>query len=131
MDYNICISEKFAPGRERSKRRFSQDRSQTGGGISMHPVDIRISKSATCRNINRLMKEKGWGVHDLQEACGFEQPQAVYKWLKGQSLPSIDSLLVLARLFHTQLEDILVFEGKIIPFPAESKDSRSSARRGA
>ena len=34
----------------------------------MHPVDIRISRSATCRNINRLMKEKGCGVHDLQEA---------------------------------------------------------------
>ena len=97
----------------------------------MHPVDIRISRSATCRNIKRLMKEKGCGVHDLQEACGFEQPQAVYKWLKGQSLPSIDSLLVLARIFHAQLEDILVFEEKVIPFPDAGTDSTDLSRRGA
>lgn len=84
----------------------------------MEAVDIRISRKATSSNISRLMSESGHNVHDLQEACGFEQPQAVYKWLNGQSVPSIDSLLVLARLFHSTLDDILVFEGKVIPFPA-------------
>lgn len=97
----------------------------------MKAVDIRISRKATCRNINRLMKESGYDVHDLQEACGFEQPQAVYKWLKGQSLPSIDSLLVLAKLFQAQLDDILAFEGKVIPFPGPEGNSRATARRGA
>lgn len=97
----------------------------------MEPVDIHISRSATCRNINRLMEESGCGVHDLQEACGFEQPQAVYKWLKGQSLPSIDSLVILAKLFHAQLDDILIFEGKVIPFPSAGADSRSAVSRGA
>lgn len=88
----------------------------------MEPVNIRISRSATCRNINRLMTANGYKAHDLQEACGFEQPQAVYKWLNGQSLPSIDCLLVLARIFRSSLDDILAVEEE--PLPLQEKAFR-------
>ncbi len=74
----------------------------------MEPIYIVIEQERTGRNIQRLMAEHGVKVRDVQCACGFEKPQAVYKWLHGQSLPSLESLLVLARLLNTNMEGILV-----------------------
>ena len=39
--------------------------------------------------------------------------QAIYKWLSGKSLPSIDNFVILSRLLHTTIEDILVIDGDI------------------
>lgn len=36
--------------------------------------------------------------------------QAVYKWLSGSSLPSLDNMVILSRILHTSIEDILVVE---------------------
>ena len=39
---------------------------------------------------------------------GFESPQAIYKWQWGQSLPTLDNLVVLAKVFECPIHDILV-----------------------
>ena len=41
----------------------------------------------TGNNIRRLRVERGMTVRDLQKYFGFEEPQAIYKWQRGQSLP--------------------------------------------
>ena len=47
-----------------------------------------IDLAATGRNIRRLREERGLTpVRDLQAYFGFEEPQAIYKWQKGKSLP--------------------------------------------
>ena len=38
---------------------------------------------------------------------GFESDQAVYKWQRGDSLPTVDNLYALSRLFSTSVDDIL------------------------
>ena len=47
-------------------------------------------------------------VRDLQAYFGFEEPQAIYKWQQGKSLPSVDNLYALGALFEVPMEDILV-----------------------
>lgn len=81
----------------------------------MTPIYIMIDQEETGRNIRQLMLREGLKVRDIQEACGFEQPQAVYKWIHGQSLPSIDNLLILAKLFGSPVEGILVTDGDALP----------------
>ena len=81
----------------------------------MAPIYIAINQEETGRNILDLMHRQGLKVRDLQEACGFEQPQAVYKWLHGQSLPSIDNLLILAKLLKSTVEGILATSGDALP----------------
>ena len=49
-----------------------------------------IDPVATGANICRLRKDRGLTVRDLQHYFGFEEPQAIYKWQRGQSLPSVD-----------------------------------------
>ena len=67
-----------------------------------------IDLTATGKNIVILRKARGLSVSDLQEYFGFEAPQAIYKWQKGQSLPSTDNLYALAFLFGVSIDDILV-----------------------
>ena len=67
-----------------------------------------IDMIATGKNITVLRKARGLSVADLQEYFGFEAPQAIYKWQKGQSLPSTDNLYALAYLFEVTIEEILI-----------------------
>ena len=67
-----------------------------------------IDPIATGKNIIRLRVERGMSVRDLQAYFGFEEPQAIYKWQQGKSLPSVDNLYALGALFEEPMEDILV-----------------------
>ncbi len=80
----------------------------TQGGIRMnYPVlDIK----ATGERINQLRKDNNLRVIDVAEYMGFESTQAVYKWQRGESLPTVDNLYALSRLLHTSVDDILIGE---------------------
>ncbi len=67
-----------------------------------------VNLKATGANIVRLRKERGLSVKDLQAYFGFEQPQAIYKWQWGESLPSVDNLYALSKILNTPIDSILV-----------------------
>jgi transcriptional regulator with XRE-family HTH domain len=67
-----------------------------------------IDAEATGANILRLRKSHGYSVRDLQQFFGFEEPQAIYKWQRGQSLPSVDNLYALSELLEVPMNEILV-----------------------
>ncbi len=62
----------------------------------------------TGKRIRELMKLNSIRTKDIVEYMGFESEQSVYKWLRGDSLPKVDNLFALARLFGTPMEDILM-----------------------
>ena len=61
-------------------------------------------------NITRLRKINNLSIRDVQEAMGFNTPQAIYKWQRGEAMPSIDNLIVLSELFNTSIDEIIVKE---------------------
>ena len=67
-----------------------------------------INLEKTGENIKRLREAKNLTVRSLQEIFGFEFPQAIYKWQWGETLPSADNLVVLAKIFDCNIDDILV-----------------------
>ena len=71
-----------------------------------------IDMAETGRRIERRRREAGLSVRDLQDYFGFEYPQAIYKWQRGKSLPTVDNLLALARLLRVPMEDLLVCEDR-------------------
>ena len=77
-----------------------------------------IDMVRTGENINRLRKNAGISVRELQEIFGFATPQAIYKWQHGTTLPTIDNLVVLARVLKVRIEDILVLEERQISISA-------------
>ena len=68
----------------------------------------RIDMVNTGLNITRLRKANNFSVRDVQDVLGFNTPQALYKWERGDCLPTIDNLVILAELFKVSLDDILV-----------------------
>ena len=64
----------------------------------------------TGNNIKSLLAQNNISVIQLQDILGFTSPQAIYKWFWGQSLPSIDNLVILSSILHVSIEDILVIE---------------------
>ena len=67
-----------------------------------------IDTIGTGRNIAVLRKRAGLTVSDLQDIFGFATPQAIYKWQRGVTLPTIDNLVVLADVFGVTMDDIIV-----------------------
>lgn len=67
-----------------------------------------INLRETGANIKRLRKQNNIPVSSLCDVFGFSTPQAIYKWERGACLPTIDNLIILARLFNSHVEDVLI-----------------------
>lgn len=66
-----------------------------------------LDAKKTGRRIWELRRAHGIKVEEIAQYMGFETPQAIYKWQRGDSLPTIDNLYALSKLFHTTVDDIL------------------------
>lgn len=66
-----------------------------------------IDKVKTGKQIRSLMNSLGLKVTDVQKYMGFATPQAVYHWLNGRSLPSIDNVYALSELFKVPMDQII------------------------
>lgn len=49
----------------------------------MQPIYLSIQQEETGAQIRKLMMKNGYTVRDVQGAMGFENPQAIYKWISG------------------------------------------------
>ena len=74
----------------------------------MNTPTINISK--TGQNIRQLRVSAGITVASLQKVLGFATPQAIYKWQRGDALPTIDNLVVLAAVLGVRVDDILIVQ---------------------
>ena len=71
----------------------------------VYPV---IDMRATGTHIKELMDARKLSVQDVQDAMWLASPQAVYRWLCGSNLPSVDNLFALSRYLNVQMEDVIV-----------------------
>jgi transcriptional regulator with XRE-family HTH domain len=75
----------------------------------MNKVPV-INMTATGRKIRDLRVAAGISVRELQAALGFANPQSIYKWQRGDGMPSIDNLVVIAAVFGVKVDDILIVQ---------------------
>ena len=71
---------------------------------------LRINMVETGKNISRLRKEKGIMIKDIQDEMGFNTPQAIFKWIRGEALPTLDNIIILSEILSTPVEEIVVLE---------------------
>lgn len=71
----------------------------------VYPV---IDLTATGAHLKELLDERDITVQDVQTAMGLASPQAVYRWLKGSNMPSVDNLYALSRYLNVQMDDVIV-----------------------
>ena len=63
---------------------------------------------ATGTHIKALMDTREVTVQDVQDAMGLASPQAVYRWLCGSNLPSVDNLYALSRFLDVPMNNVIV-----------------------
>ena len=69
-------------------------------------VDMKL----TGQNIISLRTRCGISVRDLQHMLGFTTPQSIYKWQRGETLPTIENLAALACILGVSMDAILAVE---------------------
>jgi transcriptional regulator with XRE-family HTH domain len=69
-----------------------------------------INTVATGENINRMRMEAGFTVKDMQAVFGFATPQAIYKWIHGTAMPTIDNLVILAAVLGVTMDEVIVVD---------------------
>lgn len=67
-----------------------------------------IDLKNTGKNIKEKMEEKGVTVKYLATVLGFASPNAVYKWIKGETLPTLDNLFIVATILDLKMDDLIV-----------------------
>lgn len=68
-----------------------------------------IDAKATGQKITEKRKKAGYTVRQLQKRLGFTNPQAIYKWQRGDSVPCIDNLVALSVILKVKIDDIVVY----------------------
>ena len=76
---------------------------------SKEPLYIGVDMPATGRHISELRKARGLTVKDIQEYMGFEMPQAIYRWERGETIPRIEHLKVLSQILGVSMDEILIW----------------------
>lgn len=66
-------------------------------------IDIK----ATGNKIKSIMESNACSAKVLANSLGVSN-QAVYKWLNGQALPSLENLYQISKLFNVKMDDIIV-----------------------
>ncbi|MCD8362929.1 MAG: helix-turn-helix domain-containing protein [Lachnospiraceae bacterium] len=72
--------------------------------------DIDLQK--TGRHIKCMIRKAGFSVREIQEYLHLSCPQPIYRWFRGQTLPSLNHVYALSRLLHVHMEDLLVKKDK-------------------
>ena len=67
-----------------------------------------INMEKTGNRIRELRQQCGYTVKDLQKEMGLSSFQAIYKWQRGEALPSVDNLMILAGLFQVRIDQIII-----------------------
>ena len=83
----------------------------------MHEATLypNIHLKGTGIYLKRLTRQKGYKVRDLQRLLHLSCPQPIYRWFKGQVLPSVDHLYTLSRLLCMHMESLLLPERESLP----------------
>lgn len=66
-----------------------------------------INQQATCQKIEELRKERGITPAEISRKLNLSL-QSVNKWQLGKNLPSLENMILLAKLFDVTILDILV-----------------------
>lgn len=69
-----------------------------------------INMKKTGDNLRQLFNKHGYSVRDIQEALCIGSNQAIYSWLVGRTLPSLDNLVALSILLEISIDEILILD---------------------
>ena len=88
-----------------------------------------IDQQRTGQKLKIMFKLAGYDVKYIQEYLNLSCPQPIYRWFKGQNLPTVEKLYALSVLLGVHMEEQLVLQGQtmyigLYKVAQESKEKR-------
>ena len=71
-------------------------------------VAVAINMEKTGENIRRLVQNRKIGVQMLSRRMGGVSAQAIYKWFRGECLPSLENLFILKEILELDSIEALI-----------------------
>ena len=71
-------------------------------------IYVNIDMEKTGKRLERVIRAAGFSVKTIQNYLHLSCPQPIYRWFKGQILPSVDHLYVLSGLLGMHMEELIV-----------------------
>lgn len=68
---------------------------------------VTVDMTKTGNTIKDIMNKQNIKVKDIQNLFGFNTPSCIYKWINGETLPTIDNLVILADFLNVGIEQII------------------------
>lgn len=67
-----------------------------------------IDVAATGSRIDDLRRESGISVAVMRDLLGLSTTHAIYRWLRGETLPTLDNIVALSMMFEVAIDDLIV-----------------------
>lgn len=75
---------------------------------------IVVNAEMTGQKLKEAITERGYSIRDIQYMLDLTYPQSIYKWLHGETMPSLINLYKLSQILQVPMETLLVTENIII-----------------
>lgn len=69
---------------------------------------VTLDMQMTGQLLNYVIRKRGYTVSEIQEELGLSCPQPVYRWLRGQTMPSIDNLYKLSKMLNVHMDELVI-----------------------
>ena len=66
-----------------------------------------IDLHSTGARINELRRERGITVDELRIYLGMNNPNSIYKWFRGEVLPTLENMYALSVILEVPIDDII------------------------
>lgn len=89
-----------------------------------------IDQKATGAKLKSAIRASGYRVCEIQQFLSLSCPQPIYRWFRGDALPSLHHLYALSGLLDIPLDDLLV-QGQTGTAGSDSRTSLSNSAKSA
>lgn len=76
----------------------------------MDYTKYEIDKVKTGEKIKEYIVKSMYTYEDLADALCLTSPRVMYEWIKGKKLPSLESLINLAKILGCSMEDLIMLK---------------------
>jgi len=67
-----------------------------------------VNMKKTGENLRSLFKKHGYSVRDVQRYLCLGSNQAIYSWLNGRNLPTVDNFVALSCMLNTPIDNLII-----------------------
>ena len=67
-----------------------------------------VNVAETGKKLKRMRQARGLSTYQVRDMLNLTSRGAIYKWERGDCLPRVDNLLILADIYGLSMEEMLV-----------------------